>query len=243
MTLLLKMDWVVEKDVFEENEPQLVEILGDRLSWVSYGINGPTFSKSPVTDYIFYGSPVIGRRLQKAHGPKALSWLYDYVYDCNYYLPYFQGLALNNPHMFVESGTLSLLAEFLENPEWFIKQNSGYKTFTGMVGSGGIETGLFHHELLMLAQKKPIEAEWRFVIKDNSVLTYSAYGDNMQCGKEAEEFAKTCLSTGYDPAPMWTLDICRSEGAYKVLEVNSLLSAGWYDCDIRAIVEAVDGHN
>jgi hypothetical protein len=41
MTLLLKMDWVVEKDVFEENEPQLVEILGDRLSWVSYGINGP----------------------------------------------------------------------------------------------------------------------------------------------------------------------------------------------------------
>jgi hypothetical protein len=41
MTLLLKMDWVVEKDVFEENEPQLVEILGDRLSWVSCGINGP----------------------------------------------------------------------------------------------------------------------------------------------------------------------------------------------------------
>lgn len=238
-----KREWVIEDGVFPENEPKIRDILGDRLIWMNYTIDGPTFSKSPVTDYIFYGSPVIGRRLQKADGPKALSWLYDYVYDCNYYLPYFQGLALNNPHMFVEAGTLSLLAEFLENPEWFIKQNSGYKTFTGMVGSGRIETGLFSHELLMLAQKKPIEAEWRFVIKDNSVLTYSGYGDNIQCGEEAEEFAKTCLSTGYDPAPMWTLDICRSEGSYRVLEVNSLLAAGWYYCDIRAIVEAVDGYN
>lgn len=234
---------MVEEDVFGENEEKLKEILGDRLICMKYKIDGPTFSKSPATDYIFYGSPVIGRRLQRSQGPKALSWLYDSVYDCNYYLPYFQGLALNNPHMFVESGTLSLLAEFLENPEWFIKENSGYKTFTGLVSSGPIKTGLFQHELLMLAQKKPIEAEWRFVIKDDSVLTYSAYGDNMQCGKEAEEFAKTCLSTGYDPAPMWTLDICRSNGAYKVLEVNSLLSAGWYDCDVRAIVEAVDEHN
>ena len=79
-----KREWVGEEDVFGENEEKLKEILGDRLIWMKYKIDGPTFSRSPVTDYIFYGSPIIGRRLQKSDGPKALSWLYDNVYDCNY---------------------------------------------------------------------------------------------------------------------------------------------------------------
>lgn len=235
-----KKEWVIEEGVFEENEDKLKEILGDRLVWAKYTVNGPTFSKSPVTPYIFYGTSVLGRRLQREG---AICWLSDRVYDCNYYLPFFGKMALNNPHMFVESGTFPLLAESLGDVEWFVKQNSGYKTFTGMTCVGAIDTGLFPEELLMLAPKKPIEAEWRFVIRENSVLTFSSYGDITECGIEAQKFAETCLSTPYDPAPMWTLDICRSEGSYKVLEVNSLLSAGWYDCDIRAIVEAVDEYN
>lgn len=246
MTLLLKMDWVVEKDVFEENEPQLVEILGDRLSWVSYGINGPTFSKSPVTDYIFYGTHTLGRRLQKSKGPKAICWLYDKVYDCNYYLPFFGSHALNNPHLFVEAGTFSLLRASIGHPAMFIKQNSGYKTFTGVVVDSEVPTDLYRDELLMLAPVKPVELEWRFVISKGSVLTQSPYGGTLESGlrmEEAKEFAKSVIPEDYDPAPLWTLDICRSEGSYKVLEVNSLLAAGWYNCDIAKIVEAVDEHN
>jgi hypothetical protein len=234
-----KREWVVEEGVFDENEDKLREILGDRLILAKYTINGPTFSKSPVTDYIFYGTHTLGRRLQRSKDAKAICWLYDKVYDCNYYLPFFGGYALNNPHLFVEAGTFHLLRDSLSSPSMFVKQNSGYKTFTGLVVNSEIPTDLYRDELLMLAPVKPVELEWRFVISKGSVLTQSPYGDILDSGphmEEAKEFAKAVITTDYDPAPMWTLDICRSEGAYKVVEVNSLLSAGWYNCDIAKIV-------
>jgi hypothetical protein len=237
-------EWVVEQGVFEENEQKLRDILGERFISVKYTINGPTFSRSPVSDYVFYGTSVLGRRLQKSKGHKAICWLWDKVYDCNYYLPYFGKLALNNPHILVEAGTFPLLWESIGLESAFVKQNSGYKTFTGMVMDKFIDPELYSDDLLMLSPVRPIEAEWRFVIHNGSTLTYSSYGDIISCGDEAKSFVESVLGqVQYDPAPLWTLDICKSNGDYRVLEVNSLLSAGWYDCDVKKIVEAVDEQN
>ena len=247
--------WIIERDIFPENEEKLVSLLGDRITWAKTTINGPEFSREPVEGSICYATHTMGRRLQASH--KAICWLYEEFYDCHYYLPHFQGFALNNPHIFVERGTIHMLLDALNAGEtkFFIKENSGYKNFTGLTGT--VKSILpeldrvFDTEMLLLSPAKQIGAEWRYVITTNplgdevhQILTSSPYGE-LKSSADPTDFVRTVLNDprvrSYDSAPMWTLDICELHGGeFAVVEVNSLLSAGWYDCDVGLIVETID---
>jgi hypothetical protein len=257
--------WIIERDIFPENEAKLEAVLGDRITWAKMNINGPEFSRRPVEGSICYATHTMGRRLQTSHG--AISWLYEAVYDCHYYLPHFQGFALNNPHIFVERGTIHMLLDALDAGEtkFFIKENSGYKNFTGLTGTAkSLERDLdrvFDTELLMLAPAKQIGAEWRYVItsdplrdEPHQILTSSPYGE-LKSSADPTDFVRIVLNDprvrSYDSAPMWTLDVCELPAEngclqntltarFAVVEVNSLLSAGWYDCDVGLIAETVD---
>jgi hypothetical protein len=44
----------------------------------------------------------------------------------------------------------------------------------------------------------------------------------------------------YWPDVFWTMDVCEHQGHFRVMEINSLLTAGWYDCDVSRIVEEVE---
>jgi hypothetical protein len=248
-------DWIVEHDIFPENEEKLVSLLGDRIIWAKMTINGPEFSREPMRGSICYATHTMGRRLQTSHG--AISWLYDHVYDCHYYLPHFQGFALNNPHIFVERGTLHMFLDKVDIGEtkFFIKENSGYKNFTGLTGTAkSLQHDLdrvFDDELLMLAPAKQIGAEWRYVITTDplgdevhQILTSSPYGE-LKSSSDPTEFVQNVLRTpsvrSYDSAPAWVIDICElPDGEFAVVEVNSLLSAGWYDCDVEKIVNFIE---
>jgi len=231
------MQWVIQKNIFWENEDELTNILGDRLIWVEYGIDGPIFSNSPDCRYIFYGSHTLGRRLQKQG---AICWLYDKVYDCSYYLSRFGGLALNYPHILIDYGSLPLLIDVI-GTSFFIKQDSGYKDFTGEVYSTS-PMNLFPEDLLLLAPIQKIGSEWRAVISEGKLLTFSQYGD-ISSSENPTNFINSVLDEvkdRYDPAPMWTLDVCTVDEGFKVVEVNSLFSAGWYDCDIELIINTAE---
>lgn len=252
------MKWVVQTEVFYENEDKLVQILGDRLVWCKYKLNGLELSQ-PIPDeerFVFYGSTQLGRQLFRQN--RAINWLYDEVYDCTYYMHKFGADCLNNPHILTEVGNFHSLREMiLGETKFFVKQNFGYKSFTGRVFDDYTQDDidkLFDEELLLLAEAKSIGAEWRFVIKTNQladevskvhqVVTWSPYGDKFSNGVGLAEYVKSVLSTAkvrsYDPAPFWVLDVCEYENSYKVVEVNSLLSSGWYDCDVPKIIEEVD---
>jgi hypothetical protein len=202
-------------------------------------IDGPIFSQEVSGPFLFRGSIPIGRRITKTM-PRAITWLYDKVYDCNKYLPQLGLNALNNPHMFCEAGTFHLLIQSIKYDNIFIKDNNGYKSMSG----GKYEDIkydlpiLFPEELILMAPLKEIVAEWRFVISDMVILTGSPYPPTIEeVTPEIEKFAETVLADLQEPAPMWTLDICRlKNGSLKVVEINSLLSAGWYDCDRQKIV-------
>lgn len=232
----MKLPWAIQKDVFPENEQKLETILGDRLHYFTMTPEGPTCSLDP--PYICYGSIPACRRLQRQG---AICWLYDNVYDCSHYLPKLGELALNNPHMFVEYGTFPLLMNWLGHPDVFIKQNSGYKCFTGQKYTEVDKIDLFPEELLLLAQVKKIGAEWRFVISEGKLLTGSLYGDILP-QTDPGEFLHSIspLLPEIEPAPIWTLDICEYNGSFKIVEINSLLSAGWYNSEIEKIVTEVD---
>lgn len=230
------MQLVFQPEVFPEDEADLRSEFEDLVE-VKYTVNGPEFSKPPDTDFVFRGGIQLGRRLKRLY-PKCTTWLYDNVYDCNAYLPSLGDSALNNPHVFCEAGTLSLLLATLDENNVFIKQNSGYKTFTGEIYSNVRDevAKLFPHELLLLAPIRRIGPEWRFVISDMKVLTFSPYLDIT--GEPPISFVEETLQKMVEPAPMWTLDVCRlTSGEPKVVEINSLLTAGWYSSDRRLIID------
>lgn len=230
--------WVVQKEVFPENYTRLKSILKDRMIDLRYKISGPHFESDPGMGFVFYGSIVAGRRLQRTHG--AICWLYDYVYDCNVYMPYFKGRCINDDHVFISAGYFDAITY-----PCFVKQNSGYKEFTGTVCDSQVkkEVSLLDPStMLLVSTTKRVDAEWRFVVFDNNILTYSQYGSSIHHTDDgACEFAKDTLKlSDYSPAPLWTLDVVLSDGKYYIMEVNSLLSAGWYNCDVSKIIEAVD---
>jgi hypothetical protein len=254
--------WFVEKGVFEENEEKLSLILGDRLTFVKrdegqFGVLD--MEGNVVTERgIFYGSIAFGRYLQTQG---FFSFLPDNVFDCNYWMHHFGPLALNDEHMYIEAGCFKTVVKALgiEKLGFFVKQNKGYKFFSGQVYNGvalaDIESQMFPEDLVLIAPKKEIGREFRFVIAtdfksyDYEIVTYSRYGleENLDptVPQSVIDYADQCIKgINYAPCVVWTLDICElyHEGSekYAVVEPNSLMTSGWYNCDIQKIVDVVD---
>ena len=255
--------WYVEKGVFEENEQRLEEVLGDRLTYVKQNLGGNIDSlivdmnDQPVSaPGIFYGSIQIARQLQKRG---FFSFLPDNAFDYRNWLSRFGAIALNENHIYVEAGCFRKMVHTLglKEGQFFVKQEMGYKTLSGHVYNEPmltlIERLLFPEELLVLAPLQKLGREFRFVVveKDfeDKVLTQSSYSYEDEATSDvpqsAIDFAQSCLdAVNYFPAQIWTLDICElgHEGSeqYRVVEPNSLLTSGWYKCDVAAVVSEVD---
>jgi hypothetical protein len=108
---------------------------------------------------------------------------------------------------------------------------------------------------VLIAPIQEIECEFRFFVIDKQVVTGSQYREmgytrkrrvNMDGKNEdsrmnrALDFARQMVAR-WCPAKHFVIDVCMvgMMGNLKVVEINSLTSAGFYDCDTRAIVMAL----
>jgi hypothetical protein len=89
-----------------------------------------------------------------------------------------------------------------------------------------------------------IEAEYRIFIINGRVVTGSRYkiGDQVRSSPDVPEavtvFAQACADH-WQPNEAFTLDVAATPEGLRVIELNSANSAGFYACDVGAIVEAV----
>ena len=99
--------------------------------------------------------------------------------------------------------------------------------------------------ILLVSSSKPIMEEWRCVVVDRKVVAFSQY---QVCGKLnikrtikpgalllAEEIAKE----EWQPDIAYTLDVCKSNEEYGMLEVNSFSCSGLYKSDMMPIVSSI----
>lgn len=135
----------------------------------------------------------------------------------------------------------------------FIRPASPNKTFTGTtltrdnvdfeINSMEQVTSVVDETLILVASAKEIINEFRFVIVNNEIASYSGYSwDNkpVECPSEAcISFVKEILSKGYEVDLAYTLDVAATPTGFKVVEFNSFSSAGLYNCDVKPIVEKV----
>ncbi|MEM7558832.1 MAG: ATP-grasp domain-containing protein [Planctomycetota bacterium] len=181
-------------------------------------------------------------------------------YHCSHYYAYFGNFVLNNDYMMLPFSELPRLSDFVfENfsvdGRVFVRPDTPLKIFTGQcISQNDFDrdydylafNGFPEESLVVVSTPKRILKEWRFVVVEGRVVAGSEYCDNGTfVARRAEDeqtfdFARKVADCGYQPEPVWVLDICKTnEGRFAVVEVGAFSFAGLYDCDKDAIVRAV----
>lgn len=98
---------------------------------------------------------------------------------------------------------------------------------------------------ILVATPYGIEAEWRLFIVDNKVVGASQYHRKGKLFKspgapqDILDFAEKVIEK-WNPAPAYTLDLCRSAGNCYIVEAQGFNSAGQYACNVKEVAEAVN---
>ncbi|MEM6689799.1 MAG: ATP-grasp domain-containing protein, partial [Planctomycetota bacterium] len=100
--------------------------------------------------------------------------------------------------------------------------------------------------VVVVSSPKRIVAEWRYVIAKGEVVAGSKYidaGEEVSLQAEdplALEFAQMVTAEGYEPDPVWVLDVCcTADGRYHLVEIGGFSFASIYGCDKDAVVQSV----
>lgn len=110
---------------------------------------------------------------------------------------------------------------------------------------------------VLVANPRNIQREWRLFMRDytneNNSEEYdfgfcsfalSQYRENGRLKKDqgapeaVVDFARV-MANHWSPAPIFSLDVCESNGKLYVMECGSFHSSGFYDCDIEMFVHEV----
>ena len=110
---------------------------------------------------------------------------------------------------------------------------------------GDINSSSLDNILAIISSPKKIKKEWRIIIADKKPIASSLYMENDQfnakggCDREAWELAEIIAQELWQPEMCYSIDICKMNNDYYLLELNSYSSCGLYSCDCEAIVRGV----
>lgn len=126
----------------------------------------------------------------------------------------------------------------------FVRPDKGDKAFTGQcfelddtwqACKDFVERNTDPNDWLVVSSKKDIGEEYRFVVFEDEILTGSQYYsedsveyDSISKDHGAWIFAQKVTLNRSHPAPFWVLDVCKHNGEFKVIELNSFSCASWY---------------
>ena len=137
-------------------------------------------------------------------------------------------------------------SSIIGNKSLFIRPDSGAKPFTGDIITSNdrhkIESliqAISPETLIVVAPKKSIEAEWRFVVCDRKIVASCQYLPTESPASpppSSFRLAEKIASQEWQPDLCYTVDICESESKMFLLEINSFSCAGFYDCSLSSII-------
>jgi hypothetical protein len=114
-----------------------------------------------------------------------------------------------------------------------LKEESSYSSITG-------------DDMILLAEPKEIWAEYRFFVVNKVVVTGSLYkrGDRVHYSPDVDDEVRLYAQGQAAKLPAWhgtvALDVAVTPYGLKVLELNSINSAGFYACDMGKFVNAIN---
>lgn len=261
----MKAKWIVDTSILEgrlnNHLTEVIKAQGHELFEVAYfkGVDLPHIPFDPQDCVVIYGS----HQFNRAIGPTRFRPGSLGLTERTNVSTYLSNLPLE---WFLNSdGVFTTWAQFKERKDFwyelvggdqiFVRPNSGFKTFTGLV----IPSHDWEHELncmdqltsvmpetlIVVARPKELIGEFRFVIADHKVLTGSEYRwDNkldirIDYPIECYELARQVAEHDWQPDVAYTCDVALTPNGPRVVELNSFCCAGLYACDLEKVVKGV----
>ena len=262
----LDVKWLVED--FEGDgklDPLIAEIKKqgmecDVVNYVPFQAGG--YNKFKDEDcVVFYGSLNLVRQLQREKPWIPGSYCNFNNLKCVTYYSHWGKYLLNHDYIMLP------LLEFSRKRDYyydkmgvdgcvFMRPDSGAKTFYGNVyPKDELDSeiklmdgyaGLPLDEILVVTScPKVIYKEWRIVVVDGEPISATQYkkdgklNEKEGCDVDAWLLAQRIAKEEWQPDRAYTLDICKSNGRYSLLEANSFSCSGLYDCPVGSIVREV----
>lgn len=139
--------------------------------------------------------------------------------------------------------------------KFFIRPTGNTKLFSGMVitkeeffswqTNERRENSPYIGESLMICTIKEIEAEYRFFVVNQEIITYSSYkvGNNIDTSKIPSKDLIIYTQDMIDKFPLskaFVIDVAETNSGYKVVEYNNINTSGLYGCDEISLVKKIN---
>lgn len=144
-----------------------------------------------------------------------------------------------------------LVHQVVFNGPLFIKPNDDLKYFTGDVQPSDAWCQKFAEWVksgspirgsseIIVSHPKEVDAEWRLFFINGRVVTGSMYrpSSDAYLPPDAVAFAEATAKI-WEPAPVFVMDVARSDGSWLVVECNCFNGSRFYSSNVEAIVQAV----
>jgi hypothetical protein len=253
------MHWVVQENLINpRTRDHLVQLLRERATPYTLVKLVPIFNlldgdvASPPGPLFVYGSTGLGT-VAKERG-----WApgyFDENLDYELMLEQYGDLALN------AGAVCATLADMPHRfDEFFVRPTLDNKSFAGTVmtwsqfeefrrGVARVtedrDVTLRLTDRIIAAPLTQIAAEYRFFVIAGQVVTGCRYkvGDRVVSAAHAPpevlDFVQGCVGR-WAPNAAFAIDVAVAPNSLKVIELNSANSAGFYACDVGAIIDAVN---
>lgn len=260
MSAIRETSWLVEVGAFPRTAPRVIEALeAARIRWVRYedGMRDDALPGEGAC-VVFWGSlgaayeqRVAGRWVPGALGDADR-------FRCSVYAAQL-GPWLANADVVVTTvrelvSDRARVLQPLGDPEVvFVRPDSALKPFAGRqlpasaLSLAALDHGFYYDDEslpVVVSTAKRVTREWRFVVADGAVVAGCAYDPTRQghagvVPSEATSLAARVATHGWQAAPVYVVDVGEVDGELRVMELNPFSGADLYECDARAVVDAV----
>ncbi len=139
--------------------------------------------------------------------------------------------------------------------EFFIRPTGNTKLFTGQTVTREEflswqkqeckENSPYLGQKLMISPTQEIQAEYRFFVVNQNIVTSSCYKENnliRTIRKPSHELISytTKMINKFPLAKAFVIDIAETNNGFKVIEYNNINTSGLYNCDEFLIVQAIN---
>jgi len=133
-------------------------------------------------------------------------------------------------------------------PDSPLKPFSGRVLITAEIEPAKLDHGFYFDDLsipVIVAPVRSVTREWRFVVVQGQVIAGCEYEESRRARSgvslpaDVHALAADVVASLDAPADAFVMDLCEADDELRLIELNPLGGADFYDCDPSAIVRAV----
>lgn len=249
--------WIVQPDVFTEDQKEethlVLKNLGMQTIVVEPYLKEP---EVPFSKIILRGSfgliSWFNTEAIRKQGKPVINQDYWTQFSFAELTTYFKSTLNDN---IVWLPLLDVPAYLQTHGEMFVRPNSGRKTFSGQVINNSKmcnEIAFLHQRnietnfLVAVAKPKVIKLEARFIVVDRKIAGQSIYSDSGNISflgdvpQVLTKFATDCLANSNFPEPHFVLDVAETNDGPKIVEVNAIETASYYNANREFVYQAIE---